>query len=71
MANRLEFQSANFVKEFEALLSGKREADRDVHDTVAAIIDDVRGRGDAALLSLTAKFDNFGVKNVSDLAVAE
>tara|TARA_B100001057_G_scaffold498720_1_gene606755 strand:+ start:1434 stop:2729 length:1296 start_codon:yes stop_codon:yes gene_type:complete len=69
MANRLEFQSENFAKEFDTLLSSKREADSDVHDTVAAILDDVRGRGDAALLSLTAKFDSLDVANVSDLAV--
>ena len=41
-----------------------------MHDAVAAIIDDVRGRGDAALLSLTAKFDNLVVANVSELAVS-
>ena len=50
MAARLEFQSANFAKEFDALLASKREANSDVNDVVAAIIDDVRGRGDAALL---------------------
>ena len=70
MAKRLEFQSPNFAKEFDALLASKREADSDVHDAVAAIIDDVRGRGDAALLSLTAKFDNLVVANVSELAVS-
>ena len=70
MANRLEFQSANFAKEFDALLVGKREADSDVQDTVAAIIDDVREKGDSALLALTAKFDNLDVANVSDLAVS-
>ena len=38
MANRLEFQSANFAEEFDALLASKREVDSDVHDAVAAII---------------------------------
>ena len=70
MATRLEFQSANFAKEFDALLASKREANSDVNDVVATIIDDVRGRGDAALLSLTAKFDNLVVANVSELAVS-
>ena len=55
MANRLEFQSPNFATEFDSLLASKREADSDVHDAVAAIIGDVRGKGDVALLSLTAK----------------
>ena len=71
MANQLEFQSANFAREFDALLASKKEADSDVHDAVAAIIEDIQERGDVALLSLTAKFDNFGVANVSDLAVSK
>ena len=61
MAKRLEFQSANFAMEFDALLAEQTGMDRDVHDAVAAIINDVRDRGDAALLSLTAKFDNLVV----------
>ena len=71
MANRLEFQSPNFATEFDSLLASKREAESDVHDAVAAIIGDVRGKGDVALLSLTAKFDNLDVANVSDLAVSK
>ncbi len=71
MVNRLEFQSSNFAREFEALLASKRESDDDVHDAVTAIIGDVRGRGDAALLSLTAKFDKLDVANVTDLAVSK
>ena len=40
-----------------------------MNDVVAAIIDDVRGRA-MQLLSLTAKFDNLVVANVSELAVS-
>ncbi len=71
MANRLEFQSANFAKDFEALLASKRESDHDVHDAVAAIVQDIRGKGDPVLLSLTAKFDNLDAANVADLAVSK
>ena len=40
-----------------------------VHDAVATIISDIRSRGDAALLELTAKFDNLNAEHVADLAV--
>ncbi|HCM07513.1 MAG TPA: histidinol dehydrogenase, partial [Alphaproteobacteria bacterium] len=44
-------------------------ADVDVGEAVAGIISDVRRRGDAALLDLTAKFDRLTANNVADLAV--
>ncbi|MBC7153999.1 MAG: histidinol dehydrogenase [Rhodobacteraceae bacterium] len=47
----------DFEDAFAALLAGKRETAADVDDIVAGIITDVRARGDAALIDLTAKFD--------------
>ena len=47
-----EFETA-----FATLLGAKREDSVDVDDVVAGIIADVRARGDAALVELTAKFD--------------
>jgi histidinol dehydrogenase len=44
-----------------ALLSMKREDAPDVDDTVAAIIADVRARGDAALIDLTERFDRLAL----------
>ena len=46
-----------FETAFTALLGAKREDAPDVDAAVAAIIADVRDRGDAALIELTAKFD--------------
>jgi histidinol dehydrogenase len=46
-----------FDREFDALLNAKREDSPDVDDAVAAIIADVRARGDAAVIELTARFD--------------
>ncbi len=57
MPQFLDAQSADFEAQFQALLSAKREDSPDVDDAVAAIIADVRGRGDQALIDLTAKFD--------------
>ena len=39
------------------MLAAKRETQEDVEIAVAAILDDVRARGDAALLEYTARFD--------------
>lgn len=53
----LNTQAADFDADFTALLSAKREDSPDVDEVVAGIIHDVRTRGDAAVIELTAKFD--------------
>lgn len=53
----LNTADADFEPRFAALLGAKREESPDVDDVVAAIIADVRARGDAAVLELTAQFD--------------
>ncbi|MCZ0812459.1 MAG: histidinol dehydrogenase [Pseudomonadota bacterium] len=53
----LDAASADFETQFNALLGAKREDSPDVDATVAGIIADVRERGDAAVLELTARFD--------------
>ncbi|WP_416897614.1 MAG: histidinol dehydrogenase [Minwuia sp.] len=57
MPRRLDTRSADFAEAFDDLLHSKRETAQDVDDIVAAIIADVRGRGDAALIDYTARFD--------------
>ncbi|AWB47616.1 histidinol dehydrogenase [Gemmobacter aquarius] len=52
---------ADFESAFTALLGMKREEAEDVDHAVAAIIADVRARGDAALIDLTARFDRMEV----------
>ena len=71
MARRLDFHSANFAVDFDALLDSKRESDSDVHVAVASIIADIRSHGDQALLSLTARFDNLHAETVANLAVGQ
>ena len=61
MPVRLDTRDAGFGQSFETLLNSKREASEEVGAAVAAIIADVRARGDAAVLDLTAKFDRFPV----------
>jgi histidinol dehydrogenase len=53
----LNSRDADFEAAFAALLAMKREDSPDVDADVAAIIADVRARGDAALIKLTERFD--------------
>ena len=61
MPLRLDSTAADFEPRFTDLLGAKRESSRDVNDTVAAIIADVRARGDVAVAELTNKFDRADV----------
>ena len=51
----------NFEAGFRSLLSMKREDSPDVDQIVAGIIEDVRIRGDAAVIDFTKRFDRFDV----------
>ncbi|MCX7560419.1 histidinol dehydrogenase [Sulfitobacter sp. F26204] len=53
----LDATAASFEAAFVTLLNAKREDSPDVDAVVADIIADVRRRGDAAVIDLTAKFD--------------
>jgi len=57
MPHFLTTTDKSFDADFEALLHMKREADQDVDDVVADILNDVQTRGDAAVIELTSKFD--------------
>ncbi len=57
MPRFLSVHDASFEADFAALTSMKREESDDVDLAVAAIIADVRMRGDAAVIDLTARFD--------------
>ena len=57
MTYRLDTKDADFEEAFAAFLNSKRETSDDVNKIVAEIVADIRARGDAALLELTAKFD--------------
>jgi histidinol dehydrogenase len=57
MPQHLTTAAPDFEPAFARLLSMKREEAPDVDADVAAIIADVRARGDAAVIELTARFD--------------
>lgn len=57
MPQFLDTRAADFETRFAAFLTTKREDAPDVDLAVAGIIDEVRARGDAALIELTERFD--------------
>lgn len=57
MPQFLDASAPDFESRFVALLGAKREDSPDVDAVVAEIIEDVRSRGDAAVIELTSKFD--------------
>jgi histidinol dehydrogenase len=54
---RLDINEPGFAAAFNAQVDDRRESDAGVADGVAAIIADVRARGDEALAELTGRFD--------------
>ncbi len=54
---RLSTSTAGFDAAFTALVNARREADTDVSRDVAAIVADVKARGDSAVAEYTARFD--------------
>ncbi|MDI6025234.1 histidinol dehydrogenase [Corticibacterium sp. UT-5YL-CI-8] len=67
MAITLRQTDPGFEERFKAFLGTKREASPDVEATVRTIIDEVRTRGDAALIDYTQKFDR---ADLSTLGIA-
>jgi len=66
----LSTEDADFETGFAALLGMKREDSPEVDATVGEIIADVRARGDAAVLELTAKFDRLDLM-AGDMRMSE
>ncbi len=69
MARRLDASEPGFEAAFEALIAA-RHGEADVAGDVAAIIADVRARGDAAVIDYTRQFDRLSVAGAADLRVS-
>ncbi len=68
---RLSTGQADFAAQLDALLAFEATADDRIEATVAAILADVRKRGDAALLEYTQRFDRLNVKSAAGLELAQ
>jgi histidinol dehydrogenase len=67
---RLSTASADFEAQFQRVLHWSAEADEAIESRVAAIVADVRARGDAAVLEYTARFDGVKAASVQELVIA-
>jgi histidinol dehydrogenase len=65
----LSTAQADFDTRLEQALHVAPETDRAIEDSVAAILDDVRRRGDAAVLEYTARFDMLQAPSVAALEI--
>ncbi len=67
---RLDSADAGFDAALARRLAYSATVDADVERSVAAILGDVRARGDAAVLDCTRRFDRIDVASVAELEVA-
>jgi histidinol dehydrogenase len=69
LLRRLDITAPEFERDFTALIAFEAAQDPGVDAAVAAIVADVRARGDAALVEYTAKFDRVAVSSASALEI--
>ena len=68
---RLVSDQADFNHQLDRLLAWETVSDRSVNERVDAIIQQVRGEGDAALVELTNRFDRTQVSDISELEMSK
>ena len=67
---QLDTTAADFAEQFERLRHWSAETDLAIEERVAAIVADVRQRGDAAVLEYTARFDGVRADTVAQLELS-
>jgi histidinol dehydrogenase len=68
---RLSTKQPDFDAQLTALLAFEAEADDKLEATVAAILSDVKRRGDVALLEYTQRFDRLNKNDVAELELSQ
>jgi histidinol dehydrogenase len=68
---RLSTKQPDFDAQLTSLLAFEAEADEKLEATVAAILSDVKKRGDVALLEYTQRFDRLSVKSAAELELPQ
>lgn len=68
---RLASTDADFEERLNALLAFEAAQDDMVEQTVAAILADVKARGDAAVIEYTRHFDRVGAATMADLEIPQ
>ena len=67
----LDTSQADFEAAFQRQLHWSAETDHAIEERVAAIVTDVRARGDAAVLEYTARFDHVEAATVAELEIGQ
>ena len=68
---RLSTRDPGFEAEFGRLVAVDSAIDKGIERAAEAIVDDVRARGDAAVLEYTNRFDRMAVASVADLEISQ
>jgi len=66
---QLDTGSSDFDAAFASVLHWSAETDQAIEERVAAILADVRARGDAAVLEYTQRFDGVSASSVTELEI--
>ena len=67
----LSTRDAGFEADFGRLVAVDSAIDKSIERTADAIVDDVRARGDAAVLEYTNRFDRMAVASIADLEISQ
>ncbi|MDD3519229.1 MAG: histidinol dehydrogenase, partial [Chromatiales bacterium] len=68
---RFDTEQADFWQRLDALLAWEGVSDDQVQSTVRGILDDVKKRGDAAVLEYTYRFDRMAAKAMDELEIPQ
>ncbi len=68
---RLASSDSDFAVRLDALLAFEAAQDQSVDECVAAILADVKARGDAAVVEYTRRFDGLGVASMDELELSQ
>ncbi|MBE2263719.1 MAG: histidinol dehydrogenase [Burkholderiaceae bacterium] len=68
---RLSTAAPDFETQFQARLHWSADTDAGIEQRVAAILADVRARGDAAVLDCTRRFDGLAAKDMAELELTQ
>jgi len=71
MINKLSSRQKDFSTKLSALLSWESVSDKDVANTVEEIINEIRSKGDKALIDYSIKFDGVKAKSMADLVISQ
>ena len=68
---QLATAAPDFEAEFQRVLHWSAQTDRAIEERAASILDDVKARGDAALLEYTQRFDGLAASSVAALEITQ